>query len=466
MTTTPDHATPAPTPAPTTTALTPDACDAAGAGVTTIDPRWRELLEMTDLRVEDVDELGRHAELAARSNEVSDSFYSHVGANPALRSIIEANSSVDRLSNTLRQYFESMFRGRVDDHLLDGRRRIGEVHDRIDLPLSSFLGAYLRIDRVVLSHLVDKHRGEPQRLCRALMAYRKLATVDMAVVAQSFIDSRDATRSAVESQVRDQARQLLEQERELNSMAETLAAASQQSHAAATELAGAAQQIRAEAESATTQMRDGVELASTGSEAITSTEQAVAEARAAVDQVATELERIDRQTQEIGAIVDAIGEIADQSNLLALNAAIEAARAGEHGRGFAVVAHEVRALSERTRGSLEAITELNTTSLAAIGQANEAMASAGKRVGSVEQHSVEAAASFARLREALDQVAGSLTSIDSGSSTVSHASTELVESSQAVAENAESLAATGERLRGSIDACWQLVGDGEAVASD
>jgi methyl-accepting chemotaxis protein len=63
---------------------------------------------------------------------------------------------------------------------------------------------------------------------------------------------------------------------------------------------------------------------------------------------ATEVENITRLIADIAAI-------SGQTKLLALNATIESARAGEAGRGFSVVAGEVKALSERTRDLVGAI---------------------------------------------------------------------------------------------------------------
>jgi methyl-accepting chemotaxis protein len=61
------------------------------------------------------------------------------------------------------------------------------------------------------------------------------------------------------------------------------------------------------------------------------------------------------EVENITRLIADIAAISGQTKLLALNATIESARAGEAGRGFSIVAGEVKALSERTRDLVGAI---------------------------------------------------------------------------------------------------------------
>lgn len=71
-----------------------------------------------------------------------------------------------------------------------------------------------------------------------------------------------------------------------------------------------------------------------------------------------EVRAVGIKTEEINKILDAIKSIASQTKMLGLNASIEAARAGEAGKGFSVVAKEIQKLSESSKETANAISDL------------------------------------------------------------------------------------------------------------
>ena len=319
------------------------------------------------------------AEHPVDAEAIAESFYDHVLRQPDLRDIIERNSSVDRLRATLIQYVGTLFAGRYDDGIAEGRAQIGLVHDRIRLPLGAYLGAFVQIDAVVVRTLCDTMGHDPQALADALLAWRRVTQTDQAIVAQSFIDARDER---------------------LASLMESLTATSEE--------------VAAQTEEATATVRETVSEAEAGSAAVSATADAVEGLRSAVATVDEQLGILRGQIEGIGSIVKEIGEISELTKLLSLNARIEAARAGDHGRGFAVVAEEVRRLAERTEDSLRTIASHNQGSTTSISEVAKALELAQSQVATVEDGAERSRQSFDKAASAVDEISGMIAEINGG----------------------------------------------------
>jgi len=153
--------------------------------VTVSDPRWSTLIAYSGLSTADLRRMPHLSSAVDRTQELTDQLTAHVSQFPELVQIIVDNSSVERLMGKLAKYFVTMFEGRYDDATVAHRVFIGEVHDRINLPLGAYLGAFLQLDDVVIREIVERFQGDPEALHTALMTYRRVSQTDAALVARA-----------------------------------------------------------------------------------------------------------------------------------------------------------------------------------------------------------------------------------------------------------------------------------------
>ena len=229
--------------------------------------------------------------------------------------------------------------------------------------------------------------------------------------------------------IRDTIREVTDFSHALASESEQLAAIAQQSNdairrqksetdqvvTAVAEMAATVQEVARNAQAASETTHSANELSQNSSETVGQNMQGMQALASEVENAANVIHELEEDSEAVGKILEVIRNIADQTNLLALNAAIEAARAGEQGRGFAVVADEVRTLAQRTQDATGEIEEI-------IGRLQVQAAKAVEVMDSGREKAEAGVGRASEVREALESIAESVSSISDMSTQIAAAS--------------------------------------------
>ena len=262
-------------------------------------------------------------------------------------------------------------------------------------------------------------------------------------VAASFNEMAAAMRGLIGS-IRDNSDHVADSARSLVTASGQIHVATQCQSDAASSMAAAVEQMtvgiehiaRNAGEADSLAHRSG-ELSRQGGEIVAAVVEEIRQIAASVSESAHTVAELGERSGQISAIVQVIGDIAAQTNLLALNAAIEAARAGEQGRGFAVVADEVRKLAERTAQSTREIGEMVAAIQRGTSGAVQGMEQGVTRVNEGVVRAQRAGEAMHGIREAANQVQGTVAEISHALREQSAASAEIAQKVSMIAQMAE-----------------------------
>ena len=324
--------------------------------------------------------------------EIAKAFYEWQFNFPPLREFFDRFAEARHMQiGALRQHLESaqadyyteIFEGTAnnwDVEYFERRLKVGKLHDKIDLPLKWYIGAYAEYERLT-DIFLRKSFKDLAKIAQAERAVSKIFNLDIQAIVDAFLLSTmesmgvnveiikakgDKTEHLPELKHATVAllKATAENASTLASSAEELTAASQVMASTAEETAVQANVVSAASE----QVSRNVTSVATASEEMQASIREISKnandsARVArnaviVAQSTNEtMKKLGESSKEIGNVVKVITTIARQTNLLALNATIEAARAGDAGRGFAVVANEVKELAKQTAKATEEISQ-------------------------------------------------------------------------------------------------------------
>ncbi|MGO7832185.1 methyl-accepting chemotaxis protein [Rhizobium johnstonii] len=214
------------------------------------------------------------------------------------------------------------------------------------------------------------------------------------------------------------------------------------------------EETAAAVEEITVTVRSSAERAREANNVVAATKKTADNSGAVVGDAVAAMDRIEQASQRIEQIIEVIDDIAFQTNLLALNAGIEAARAGEAGKGFAVVAQEVRELAQRSADAAREIKSLIETSSREVTAGSELVQKTGSVLASISQEiiaisgHVETIATASRDQSAaLQEVNGSVNSMDQMTQKNAAMVAETTQASRLLAGEADTLMALIERFR-------------------
>ncbi|MBM7601923.1 heme-based aerotactic transducer [Virgibacillus halotolerans] len=281
---------------------------------------------------------------------IIDGFYENLEHNPALIKMINENSSIERLKQSLNKHIVEMFAGEINEAFIQRRKMIAHIHVNIGLTQKWYIGSFQKIFDGLIMLLRDEFSNEADFLL-VVSVVNKLLNLEQQVVLEAY-DEEVMRQKETEAEQREELIDSLEEtSMELASLAE-------ETNASIEEMTAQVNIITANSKTATELAEEAKEVADQGRNHLAVMNTSIENMEQGTTKVNEEMTGLEETSTQIKEIIGIVKSIADQTNLLALNASIEAARAGEHGRGFAVVADEVRKLAEQTANSVTNVTEL------------------------------------------------------------------------------------------------------------
>jgi len=135
-------------------------------------------------------------------------FYRHLLAFPETRKLLRDPKVAERLLEEQKRYLLSLASQVIDDAYLAQRRRIGEVHERIGLAPTWYLGAYSLYEALLGPLLFEAFEGKPDKARALLLTLRRRLHLDAALALETYVERRERDLEYLNQQLAESSRKL------------------------------------------------------------------------------------------------------------------------------------------------------------------------------------------------------------------------------------------------------------------
>ena len=146
------------------------------------------LFDIQDTDLDRVAAVGKY--LKPKLEETIEAFYRWLPAVPEFNRYFTSDQILTRVKNLQIQYWQEFFGGVISAEYVDARRRTGNMHATIGLPLPSYFAAVNQM-RLLLVERLEVEDG--QERAEIINSLSKLINFDASIVASAFTDLTTAT---------------------------------------------------------------------------------------------------------------------------------------------------------------------------------------------------------------------------------------------------------------------------------
>jgi rsbT co-antagonist protein RsbR len=161
----------------------------------------KALLEFGQEDVERV--VALNAMAAGYGDEVIEAFYEHLLSFPEGVALFTDPKQLQEVRQMQKDYFLKLTEGQYDQAYVEDRLRMGAVHERIGLPIQTYLGMYNFYLQAVAARIFAEAPGSDERSLASFLSLIKLTFLDMGLAIDTYLMRRERTIRDQEKAVRD-----------------------------------------------------------------------------------------------------------------------------------------------------------------------------------------------------------------------------------------------------------------------